>query len=169
MAEADLVSRSLEDAARWRDRLDRLAVLLPANARLTDVDFNPDQSTGGATSWTWSFGDGSPLSYVQNPAHTYASVGQYDVTLTATNAYGSDTETKYDYITATEVVANSMHVHDMDVWRTSAGANCDAYAKIWIYDQSNAPLASASVTVTVSGPLSGTGTGLPPATWIEAR
>lgn len=46
-AEADLVARSLEDAARWRDRLDRLTVLLPANARLTDVDFNPDQASGG--------------------------------------------------------------------------------------------------------------------------
>lgn len=46
-AEADLVKRALDDGGRWRDRLDRLATLLPANARLTDVDFNPEQASGG--------------------------------------------------------------------------------------------------------------------------
>ena len=128
----------------------------PAPLAVTFVD----QSTGGATSWTWNFGDGSPLSYVQNPVHTYTAVGQYDVTLTVSNDFGSDSETKVDYITATQAVASSMHVYDMDVWRTASGANCDIYAKIWIYDQNNAPLEGASVTVAVSGPLSGTGTAL---------
>lgn len=46
-AEADLVLRALDDGGRWRDRLERLAVLLPANARVTEVGFNPDQSSGG--------------------------------------------------------------------------------------------------------------------------
>ncbi|MCC6348250.1 MAG: hypothetical protein IT347_01495 [Candidatus Eisenbacteria bacterium] len=44
--EADLVSRSLGDAGRWRDRLNRLAHLLPANARVTNVAFNPDNLSG---------------------------------------------------------------------------------------------------------------------------
>lgn len=46
--EAGVVSRTLVDAGRWRDRLARLAQLLPANSRLTDVQFNPDNSSGAA-------------------------------------------------------------------------------------------------------------------------
>jgi len=49
-----------------------------------------DQSTGAPTNWRWDFGDGT-TSTVQNPAHTYATTGTYQVTLTATNAVGSTT------------------------------------------------------------------------------
>lgn len=46
-------------------------------------------TTAGATSYAWDFGDGSPISTEANPTHTYAAGGQYQVTLTATNACGS--------------------------------------------------------------------------------
>ena len=49
-----------------------------------------DSSTGGPTSWLWSFGDGG-TSTQQNPAHTYAAPGVYTVTLAASNAGGSST------------------------------------------------------------------------------
>ena len=49
-----------------------------------------DQSTGAPTSWLWNFGDGT-TSTAQNPTHTYAATGTYQVTLTATNAVGSST------------------------------------------------------------------------------
>lgn len=57
-----------------------------------------DQSSGSPTSWLWDFGDGQ-TSTVQNPVHTYASPGTYTVTLTATNAFGSNTKTRTNYIT----------------------------------------------------------------------
>ncbi|MDD4483801.1 MAG: PKD domain-containing protein [Methanoregula sp.] len=57
-----------------------------------------DTSAGSPTSWAWTFGDGN-TSTAQNPQHTYAAPGLYTVTLNATNEYGSDTETKTDYIT----------------------------------------------------------------------
>ncbi len=57
-----------------------------------------DTSTNSPTSWSWNFGDGG-TSAAQNPAHTYATAGVYTVTLTATNAYGSDTETKTGFVT----------------------------------------------------------------------
>ena len=117
-----------------------------------------DQSTGGATSWTWNFGDGSPVSNDQSPVHTYTSVGYYTVTLTASNTYGSDDETKIDYINATEVVDNSMYVYDINVWRVSNGRNCDSYVQVWIHDNDNQPLEGADVSVLLSGPLSGSGT-----------
>jgi PKD repeat protein len=52
-----------------------------------------DQSTGGPTSWLWTFGDGSS-STSPNPVKAYAAAGTYTVTLTATNASGSDSESK---------------------------------------------------------------------------
>ena len=65
-----------------------------------DVDFT-DASSNSPTSWSWTFGDGS-TSTAQNPSHTYASQGDYTVALEATNQYGSDTETKTDYISVTQ-------------------------------------------------------------------
>jgi PKD repeat protein len=53
-----------------------------------DVSFT-DQSTQGATSWLWDFGDGN-TSTQQNPMHTYSSTGTYLVCLTSTNDCGSD-------------------------------------------------------------------------------
>lgn len=58
-----------------------------------------DLSTNAPTGWVWDFGDGSPVSNAQNPSHTYTSVGVFTVSLTASNASGSDTHTKPDYIT----------------------------------------------------------------------
>jgi PKD repeat protein len=48
-----------------------------------------DTSSPPATSWQWNFGDGSPLNTQQNPVHTYAAAGTYNVTLAAANAGGS--------------------------------------------------------------------------------
>jgi parallel beta-helix repeat protein len=59
-----------------------------------------DSSTGSPTSWSWSFGDGTS-STSQNPVHTYSAAGNYTVALTASNAAGSNTTTKSNYITVT--------------------------------------------------------------------
>ncbi|MBI5431447.1 MAG: PKD domain-containing protein [Planctomycetes bacterium] len=53
-----------------------------------------DLSAGGApTAWAWSFGDGQ-TSTLQHPSHVYTTSGYFSVTLTASNAYGSDTSTQ---------------------------------------------------------------------------
>jgi PKD repeat protein len=52
-----------------------------------------DLSTNSPTSWKWDFGDGTSSSE-QNPRHIYQREGAYDVSLTVTNQYGSDTSFK---------------------------------------------------------------------------
>jgi PKD repeat protein len=51
-----------------------------------------DGSSGGPTSWLWNFGDGN-TSTAQNPTHTYANFGLYDVSLTVSNDGGATTDT----------------------------------------------------------------------------
>ncbi|MGA2933788.1 MAG: PKD domain-containing protein [Methanomicrobiales archaeon] len=57
-----------------------------------------DTSSGSPTSWSWDFGDGGS-STDQNPGYTYTTGGNYTVSLTATDAEGSDTATEDEYIT----------------------------------------------------------------------
>lgn len=60
-----------------------------------------DQSTHDPESWIWDFGDGG-TSTERSPCYIYYSTGNFTVSLTVTNSYGSDTETKVNYITVTE-------------------------------------------------------------------
>jgi PKD repeat protein len=68
-----------------------------------------DLSLGQPTSWTWTFSGGVPSSSTfQNPTSiVYAEAGCYTVTLTATNADGSDIESKTCYIVVTDNTALS--------------------------------------------------------------
>jgi PKD repeat protein len=66
-----------------------------------------DTSANNPTSWAWTFNGGTPgTSSAQNPTITYNTAGTYTVALTATNAYGSDTETKTNYITVNVIVVD---------------------------------------------------------------
>jgi PKD repeat protein len=56
-----------------------------------------DLSTGSPTVWNWTFGDGA-ISTEVHPTHEYTADGNYTVSLTVSNAFGSDTATVADYI-----------------------------------------------------------------------
>ena len=88
----------------------------------TTVNFT-DLSTGIPTSWAWSVSPATGWSYTggsnastQNPQITFNNVGQYTVSLTATNAQGSDVETKNNYIVVAQVTGPC-----------TASAVCDEY------------------------------------------
>lgn len=60
-------------------------------------------SSGNPTSLSWSFAGASPnSSTANNPTVTYNTAGTYQVSLTASNAFGSDTETKAGFITVNQ-------------------------------------------------------------------
>lgn len=67
-----------------------------------NVNFT-DESSGNPTSWTWSFPGGNPSgANQQNPANIrYDIPGIYNVTLRISDGSGTDSITKYGYITVT--------------------------------------------------------------------
>ena len=65
------------------------------------VTFNPVVTD--ANTYSWNFGDESALSTEKNPVYTYASFGDYTVTLTVTGDGGSFTTTKIISIAATSI------------------------------------------------------------------
>ncbi len=119
-----------------------------------------DLSTGNPTSWSWDFGDGVGTSTTQNPSYTYTNAGTYTVSMTATNAYGSDTQTKTGYITVSEPGQLFSHVGGMTVGTVRTGANTKGTCTVTILDQADAPLADATVYVSYDGPNSGTLSGV---------
>jgi PKD repeat protein len=66
---------------------------LPLKVNFTDL------STNTPLQWLWDFGDGT-TSTLQNPQHTYTTQGTYSVSLTVTNANGSNTKTSSNLIVA---------------------------------------------------------------------
>jgi PKD repeat protein len=76
-----------------------------------------DTSTGFPTSWSWDFDDGG-TSNAQNPTHAFASTGTYDVSLTVTNACGSDKVTK-----KVQVVDCPSQEEDYDIYIKDSAAD----------------------------------------------
>lgn len=52
-----------------------------------------NKSVGPINSYFWDFGDGN-TSFEENPTHTYLSAGAHEITLTVTDVYGCQTQTK---------------------------------------------------------------------------
>jgi len=68
----------------------------PLTVKFTDI------SSGAPTSWLWNFGDGG-VSTDQNPTYVYIEQGSFNVSLTVSNAGGSSTTTKADYVSVTGI------------------------------------------------------------------
>ena len=71
---------------------------VPLTVNFTDLSLNDP------TGWEWTFPGGTPgTSSQQNPTVVYNTDGNFDVTLTVTNSFGSETFTQPFYITAIDV------------------------------------------------------------------
>jgi len=65
-----------------------------------------DSTTKNPISWLWDFDDMGATSTLQNPVHTFANNGIHNVSLIATNLYGSDSINKPITISNAAPVAN---------------------------------------------------------------
>ncbi len=88
------------------------------------VDFTGRASLGdGGISYSWNFGDGSPLSTGQNPSHTFSKLGTYHVQLTvrdSKNQTESSTLTIYAGTTSNKGVRSL--VKEVRIYPNPSGA-----------------------------------------------
>ncbi|MCD4791455.1 MAG: hypothetical protein K8R37_15780, partial [Bacteroidales bacterium] len=102
-----------------------------------------DLSTNTPTSWAWSFNPstityvGSTTSGSQNPQVQFDTPGAYTVSLIATNAGGSDTETKNNYI----------NTETPGLW---TGNTSDSWSVASNWDDSNVPVNTTNVVIPTS-------------------
>ena len=80
-----------------------------ASVNVLQVDFTNNSNNGNT--YLWNFGDGN-TSTEETPSHTYATGGTYTVTLSTTNACGTD-------VTTQEISILSSPVADFSVSQTS--------------------------------------------------
>ncbi len=101
------------------------------------VQFN-DQSSNNPTSWSWTFEGGSPsTSTQQNPTVVYLNPGVYSVTLTVSNASGSDTLVQQNYISALgpPVAAFDASTNLDSLFLTNNSTDADSY--LWNFGDGN--------------------------------
>ncbi|WP_342305880.1 lectin like domain-containing protein [Methanolobus sp. ZRKC5] len=89
------------------------------------VDFH-DASLFSPTVWEWDFGDNNS-STLQNPVHTYANSGVYNVSLNATNFVGSNVSLKSSFIHVlnSTIIVNSSGSADFTSIREAINAASD--------------------------------------------
>ncbi len=72
------------------------------------VTFRDVSEDGVATSWQWTFPGGTPnSSTAASPTVSYPALGDYDVTLTVSNAAGSSTKLRQDVIQVMPIFTNN--------------------------------------------------------------
>jgi PKD repeat protein len=103
-----------------------------------------DQSTGNPLTWHWNFGDGQ-MSSEQNPIHIYEKVGNYSVSMTAQNEYGSNTIQKLNFINANQGGALTIYVSSTVVTKKVSGKNQFGQAVVTVTDINGLPVAGAVV------------------------
>ncbi len=88
------------------------------------VQFTNTGSTGTGVTYSWNFGDGSALSTLQNPTHTYTTIGNYTASQTVTLGTCTDTY-------STMVIASSSPTLTIDnVRHATCNKICDGIINV---------------------------------------
>ena len=77
------------------------AFSVSSNTVAKDEEVQFTNTSSGAQSYSWNFGDGSACNTSSNPIHTYSNAGLYNITLEA--IYGSCTETYSNSIVVSDL------------------------------------------------------------------
>ncbi|MEI6683537.1 MAG: PKD domain-containing protein [Bacteroidota bacterium] len=100
-----------------------------------------DASTPNATSdieWHWNFGDGSAGSSSQNPTHTYANAGVYQVTLTVKNSNFCSHDTTLQVsiypLPSASYLTDAPLCHSMPVTFTNTSTTQHGQVVSWVWD-----------------------------------
>jgi PKD repeat protein len=127
------------------ERMDMGAVMADFTADITEITEGgtvhfTDLSTGGITTWNWTFEGGTPqFSTIQNPTVVYNVPGVYDVSLAVSNGINSNTIVKPNYITVNSLtgvnnaVARGIHIFPNPV-TSKMFINGADHSKISIYN-----------------------------------
>ncbi|NCU04302.1 MAG: PKD domain-containing protein, partial [Chitinophagaceae bacterium] len=93
-------------------------------------------SSFGAVTRSWNFGDGSPPSTATNPLHVYASPGTYTVTLSVTNGSCTDTSQRVvNFLNYTPTIVTDQNAKcRLQSFAFSAGNVTAANISSWFWD-----------------------------------
>lgn len=114
-----------------------------------------DLSTNAPTSWTWGVSPGTfaftggTNANSQNPEIQFNAEGLYDITLTATNGAGSDSETKTSYINVGDTTSPVAVCQNITVFLDGAGNASIVAADIDAGSSDNCGSVSLSATPTM--------------------
>jgi PKD repeat protein len=114
-------------------------------------------ATGGSPSYSWNFGDGSPLDNSANPNHNYSVPGNYTVTLIASQGSCADTLTRANYITVFDKPLSSFSTASVCIGDSVHFANLSTSSVdpitsfTWDYDDGNTSAVTGSHYYATSG------------------
>lgn len=107
------------------------------------------ETSTDATSWTWDFGDGSPLGSGSTPSHTYALSGTYTVCVTA---YGCDSVTTCDTVNICVDAAAAYSMVDSSGTVNFFDASTNATTWMWDFgDATTSTLQNPTHTYSANG------------------
>jgi len=110
--------------------------IAPLHVGFTDSSF----AVPPVNAWNWSFGDGSANGTTQNPLHIFNARGNYTVNLTVTNFWGTDTESKTEYIRVGEVPVANFTAEPRNLVESNIVNFTDhstGYPNWWLWDLGN--------------------------------
>jgi PKD repeat protein len=126
-------------------------------------------TTKFANSYKWDFGDGSAVSTIENPEHTYTKEGTYTVKLTGTNEKGDSVLVKTDFVKVNAkptLPAGEMlyggNMENGNFWSTNKCNPADVSTFTWNY-KGDAPAGGAGGNLRIQT----TGTGFNTAIYQE--
>lgn len=97
-----------------------------------------NNSSANATAFTWNFGDGTAESHTPAPTHSYATAGDYTITLTAETAFGcTNVTTQTIHVTSPPTISLSIDTDEgcaplqVEYTNNSFGENTSQY---WLID-----------------------------------